>query len=78
VPNALIVLVRLLVRQAALDFVVQASAADSQTQPKPNPANPQPEAVTDKRDDPRWQSSENFDRDGEVRPLRAVGRAGHK
>ena len=33
-PNALIALVRLLARQAARDFVVQASAPDSQKQPE--------------------------------------------
>ena len=36
VPDALIALVRLLARQAALDFVVQASVPDSQTPPKPD------------------------------------------
>ena len=34
VPDALIALVRLLARQAARDFVVQASAPDGQKQPK--------------------------------------------
>jgi hypothetical protein len=33
-PDALIALVRLLARQAARDFVVQASAPDSQKQPE--------------------------------------------